>query len=317
MIVIAPTAFKGTLSAAEVARAMAAGVRAVSALPYREQPMSDGGPGLIDALNADGAGELMSVEVEGPLGDVVSARILVRDRAAILESADACGLHLVPAERRAVLRASTRGVGQLLIAADALDVDRVIIGLGGSATVDGGRGVAEAMAGRQLRHPLTALADVRTRLADAARVFGPQKGATPAEVATLQQQLQSQLADAAVPDFEGAGAAGGLGYGLRVFLNAEVVSGSDWVIREVGLDRLVAGADVVITGEGAYDAQSGMGKITGAIVVLARGHGVPVLVVTGRAERKDGYAQVVDDGGARLDASAIRRLVTEHLPPLV
>ena len=296
---------------------MAEGARSVTSLPLHVQPVSDGGPGLIDALLAAGGGELHQVQVRGPLGDRVTARILVRGGSAIMESADACGLHLVPEGQRDPMRASTAGVGELLRAADALPVERIVVGLGGSATVDGGRGMAQALGAQPLEHPVTALADVRTHLGEAARVFGPQKGATPPQIEQLAAALEGQRARLDVDEFEGAGAAGGLAYGLRAYLGAAVLPGSAWVLRETGLDRRIAAGDVVITGEGRFDEQSVMGKITGALIELARQQNAAVLVVCGHAQMQDTHARVVDAGGSLLDEPAIRRLVTEHLPALV
>ena len=331
MIIVAPTAFKGTISAAAAARAMAAGVRAVTAEPILVQPLSDGGPGLIEALQPLG-GALRLVQVRGPLGELVDARILLRPeggqapessvgrssyREAVIESADACGLHLVPPDRRDPAQLDTFGVGQLIRAAAALSVDRIIVGLGGSATVDGGVGMAAALEGAAVDLPIIALADVDTLLRDAARVFGPQKGATPAQVRTLEAALMALIELTGVPDFPGAGAAGGLAYGLRAFLHAEVVPGSRWVLKQTGLIDKLPAARAVITGEGSYDAQSFMGKITGTLVEAARAHGIPVLVVAGSADSSAGYARVIGNAGARLSEADLERLVREHLPALL
>ena len=327
MIIVAPTAFKGTIAAATAARAMAAGVRRVTSEDILIQPLSDGGPGLIEALHPLG-GALRLVEVRGPLGEAVTARILLRghssvstsdrtsDQEAVIESADACGLQLVPADRRDPGQLDTYGVGQLIRAAAMLPVARVVVGLGGSATVDGGVGMAAALEGQPVEVPIVALADVDTPLRDAARIFGPQKGATPAQVQMLEAALVRLMALTGVADFPGAGAAGGLAYGLRVFLDAEVVPGSRWVLHETGLLGRLPAARALITGEGSYDAQSFMGKITGTVVEAARAHGVPVLVITGNAETAGDYAHVVGSG-ALLDEADLERLVREHLPALL
>jgi glycerate kinase len=316
MIVIAPTSFKGTLSASAAARAMANGAREVSSLPIHIQPLSDGGPGLIDALNVSG-GVVHRVRVSGPLNDDVDARILVRSRTAIIESADACGLHLVPNERRNPILLTTRGVGELIAAASKLEVDHIVVGLGGSATVDGGVGMAEALGEKPIAQSIAALADVSTMLADAARVFGPQKGATPAQVELLEKRLADLVRQKGVADFPGAGAAGGLGYGLRAFLNAEVLRGSEWVIAQTGLANAVANARVVITGEGEFDDQSFMGKITGTLIQLAESQCVPILVVAGRSTRRGGYEYVAHADGEILLETDLQRLVRAHLPGLL
>ena len=316
MIIIAPTSFKGTISAAAAARAMAAGVRAVTSEPLLVQPLSDGGPGLIDALESRG-GALRLVHVRGPLGDDVGARILLQSNTAILESADACGLHLVPEDRRDPTQLDTYGVGQLIRAAARLPVQQIIVGLGGSATVDGGVGMAAALEGEAVSVPIVALADVDTPLRDAARVFGPQKAATPAQVQLLEAALRRLVELTRVPDFPGAGAAGGLAYGLRAFLGAQVVAGSRWMLEQTGLLDALPRARLLITGEGSYDAQSFMGKITGTLVAAAQAHGIPTLVVAGSTNVVDGYARVVGNQGALLGEPDLERLVRAHLPALL
>lgn len=316
MILIAPTAFKGTLAASAAARAMAAGARAIVSDELLVQPLSDGGPGLIDALEQRG-GELHRVMVRGPLGDDVAARILVQNRNAIIESADACGLHLVPEHKRDPAQLDTFGVGQLVRAAAQLDVDRITVGLGGSATVDGGVGMAAALESTPIGQPVVALADVRTKLRDAARVFGPQKGATPAQVQMLEAALMKLMEVSGIADFPGAGAAGGLAYGLRAFLHAQVVAGSEWVLRETGLDVRLRDARAVVTGEGSYDAQSLLGKITGVLVERARQHRIPVLVIAGRCDHSDDYALAVERPDTILSEADLSQLVREHLPRIV
>ena len=317
MILIAPTAFKGTVSAAAAADAMAAGARLVSSLPLRVQPLSDGGPGLLDAFLSGDDVHLHQVSVSGP--DVIpnTARILMRGRSAIIESADACGWHLVADGARDVDKLNTVGVGELMLEAAKLKPDRIIVGLGGSATIDAGLGMRDALAGRHAGVPIVALADVDTTLMQAAPIFGPQKGATSQQIAQIEQKFAALMQDTGVTDFAGAGAAGGLAYGLRVFANAQVVSGSDWVLEETGTRAAVAESRVVVTGEGEFDEQSYMGKITGKLVELARDRGVPVLLVTGKARAVSGSAHVVDNGGATLIEADMERLVCEHLPALL
>ena len=316
MIIIAPTAFKGTITASAAARAMAAGARSITDEPLLVQPVSDGGPGLIDALEQRG-GELHRAMVRGPLGDGVAARILVQNGSAIVESADACGLHLVPPDRRDPSQLDTYGVGQLIRAAAQYDVGRIIVGLGGSATVDGGVGMAAALESQPIPLPVIALADVQTVLRDAARVFGPQKGATPAQVQMLEAALVRLLELTGVPDFPGAGAAGGLAYGLRAFLHAEVIPGSEWVLRATGIDEKLPTARAVVTGEGSYDAQSLLGKITGVLVRRAREHRVPVLVIAGHTDHSDDYALTVERPGVELTETDLEQLVRQHLPRIV
>ncbi|MGD2215525.1 MAG: glycerate kinase [Gemmatimonadales bacterium] len=348
-VLVAPTAFKGTLGPSAVAGAMAAAVTAVwPSAEVVERPLSDGGNGLLEACAPLFGGRSWEHEVSGPLGEPVRARILRAGRRAVVESAEACGLHLMAPERRAPLRATTRGVGELLRLAIEGGASEVVLGLGGSGTVDGGTGMARAFgwrfedeAGAPLvegggsltglerihapQHPVgvgvQALCDVENPLLGrngAARVYGPQKGARPDEVEVLEAGL-ARLAEVlkremgvAVAELPGAGAAGGLGAGARAFLGADLVSGAEWMIAATGLRDLLAGADLVVTGEGRYDAQSGMGKLTGRVVAAAHRAGVPVLLVCGRVEGRlpDGVRSI-DSGGRRLDEGGITRLTRD------
>lgn len=321
MILVAPTSFKGTLGAADVSRAVAAAAGSTN-LDILELPVSDGGPGLIDALRHVQGGTLDIVRVTGPHRDSVDARILVQNGRAVIESADACGIHLT--SRRDPINATTYGVGELL-RAGAERARHIIIGLGGSATVDGGVGMVKALAdGLDVR--VTALADVRNPLVGpngAARVFGPQKGASPEQVRQLDDRLTRLAADIVrvlgvdVASMEGGGAAGGLGAGLRAFANADVVRGSEWVLNELDFDRHLARATVLITGEGAFDAQSSMGKITGTLIERAADRGVPVLLVAGSVSGALPAHVHAATGAGILDLPAIQALVRIHLPRLL
>jgi glycerate 2-kinase len=371
VVLLCPTAFKGTLSAAQVAAAMAEGVAAVGSgtpatrpLVARRLPLSDGGHGLLDALASVRAGSVRRAAVTGPLGERVWARYLAQGVDAVVETAEACGLHLVPDGRRDPLNATTRGVGELLLVAAGaggaacgapLASDRLVVGLGGSATVDAGAGMAAALgwsllddrgrsippggAGLLLLHaieppatppplpPAVVLADVVNPLlgADgAAAVYGPQKGASPGDVALLEEAL-GRWSDVVVRDLgrrvaelPGAGAAGGLGAGFGAYLDAPPRSGSDWLLEAVAFDAELAAADVVVTGEGSWDRQSAMGKVTGEVVSRARAASVPVLVVAGRIEGElpRGAVGAVGRGG-RLEAPAITALVAGALPALL
>ena len=355
MILVAPTAFKGTIGAAEAARELARGAREAAPLEeIVELPVSDGGPGLIDAIRALRAHEVRSVRVQDPLGRPVDARILLAElehgSSAIVESADACGMHLLARAELDPMRASSRGAGQLIDAAARL-ADTVVVGLGGSATVDGGVGMASALgwrfidaAGRDLEpggaalrrleriHApsarsaprVVALADVASPLLGAlgaARVFGPQKGASVADVELLEEGL-SRLAEVVRRDVgidvaarPGAGAAGGLGAACVAFLDAELVRGSDWLLRAVGFDALLARASLVVTGEGSWDAQSSMGKVTGVVVARADRAGVPVLLVAGRTtgESAGGMTVAAGNGNEALQPYDLRRLAARAI----
>lgn len=350
-ILIAPTSFKGTLSAADAARAMAEGARrAVPGAEIVVLPLSDGGPGLIEALAA-GDGALERVRVSGPLGGTARARILRLAGAAVVESADACGLHLVAPDRLDPMRATTRGVGELLRVAARTEAERVVLGLGGSATVDGGAGMAQALGWRLLDAggapvppggagllrlerieapaapaplpPVTALADVRTRLtgpAGAAAVFGPQKGADADGVRALERGLE-RLAGVVERDLgvdvrgvEGGGAAGGLGAASVAFCGASLEGGSGWVLERTGFDAALEGADVVVTGEGAYDPQTALGKVVGEVVGRARSRGIGVLLAAGRVESEPpAGVHAVDGAGARLTAESLAARVAHGL----
>lgn len=323
-VVAAPDKFRGTATAAEVAAAVG---RAAAAAGWDcdEVPLADGGEGTLEVLGGPNRTSL----VTGPLGDPVEAAWRLRRGTAVVESARASGLDLVGgAEGNDAVAASTYGTGELISAAVELGARRVIVALGGSATTDGGLGALRAL------HPVQRLravdmvvaSDVRTRFTDAAEVFGPQKGATPAQVELLRRRLE-RLAQIYLEDhgvdvtgIDGAGAAGGLAGGLAA-VGAEVVSGFDLVADELALDETVEGADLVVTGEGFVDAQSFDGKVVGGVVELAASLDVPVLVVAGQVfdgleDHVDAEAIVdrVGDVAARSDTVAsVEAVVAERL----
>ncbi|UCF20083.1 MAG: glycerate kinase [Gemmatimonadota bacterium] len=345
-VIVAPTAFKGTLGPSAVARALSAGVTTVwPEASVIELPLADGGNGTLESYRALRGGRLETLRVSGPLGARVSARLLRTKSDAVIESAEACGLHLVPPGQRDPLRASTFGVGELVLAGARGGSFDVILGLGGSATVDGGTGMARALGwrfldargrplpegggalrdlahieppARELEATALALCDVDNPLSGrlgAARVYGPQKGAGSDEVEALEaglvrlaEVLESQ--HGLTPgDLPGAGAAGGLGFGARAFLGADLVSGAVWMIERAGLVESLAGAGLVITGEGRYDLQSGMGKVTGRVMEAARSALLPVLLVCGRiAGPIPPGVLPVDGGGRQLTANDLALL---------
>jgi len=322
-IVVAPDSFKGSLSALQAALAMERGIRAV--LPdaeVRKVPIADGGEGTVEALVAGAGGRLEEREVTGPLGEPVRARfgVLGDGATAAVEMAAASGLPLVPEERRDPRVTTTRGTGELLQAALDLGLRRLVVGIGGSATNDGGTGLARALGvrfldagGRELPEGGAALArlaridlaglDPRLAAAEltvacdvdnpltgprgASAVYGPQKGATPEMVAELDGALArfAEVARAAtgrdVAALPGAGAAGGLGAGLLFFTPARLRPGVEIVLETTGFDALVRGADLVITGEGRTDLQSAMGKAPAGVAKAAKRHGVPVVCLSG------------------------------------
>lgn len=322
-VVVAPNAFKGTLTASEAASAMAEGVR--QALPNAqviEVPVADGGDGTVDALVSANRGAYRSGQVEGPLGDPVRATFGLIDsgRTAVVELATASGLALIPASRRDPRSASTYGFGQLLAAARAEGVGQIIAGIGGSATNDGGAGMAQALGyrlrndqGTELERGGAALArlaridasgfdrtwlDIAVKVAcdvtnpltgprGASAVYGPQKGADEQGVRELDAAL-THFAEVIerdlgkhVTEIPGSGAAGGTGAGLIAFLNATLVPGAPLVVDAAGFDQAIAGADLVITGEGRVDEQTAYGKAPGEVAKRAAAAGVPVLMVAG------------------------------------
>ncbi|PWK82627.1 glycerate kinase [Lentzea atacamensis] len=292
-VLIAPDCFGGTLTAREAADAIATGWR--EAKPddvIVERPLADGGPGFVDVLHAALGGDIRCITVTGPLGKPVEARWLTVPaagvRTAYIESAEACGLHLIPAELRpeSCETATTRGVGELIAAAVA-DNDVISVGLGGSGTTDGGAGMLAALsdAGIDLTDiSLVAASDVENPLLGphgAARTFGPQKGASPEAVERLEAKLAAMDVLKPVSDVPGAGAAGGLGAAL-LSLGATVKSGAGLVRELSGLDAALDDADVVITGEGSFDWQSLRGKLITAVAGGAAERGVPCIAIAGQ-----------------------------------
>jgi glycerate 2-kinase len=268
----APDKFRGTLTAREAAAAIAAGAVRAGWTPV-ELPLADGGEGTLDVL---GGGNRRTV-VTGPLGDPVDAEWrLEDDGTALIEAAQACGLTLAGGpERNDPLRATSRGVGELIAAAAAEGAERIIVFVGGVASTDGGVGAVEALP-QPLWVPLDVACDVDAGFLDAADVFAPQKGATPEQVAILSERL----AKLDVPDLPGSGAAGGLAGGLAA-IGARLVGGFDLVADRLALDARLAEADLVATGEGLLDATSFTGKVVGQVLARAAAAGVEALALAG------------------------------------
>jgi len=280
----APDKFRGTLTGGEAATAMAAGLRAAGFDEVRTLPLADGGDGTLDALLTTRGGSRRTIDVTGPLGQRVTAEYgVLPDGTAVVEMARASGLALVSG-RRDPLRASTRGTGELIAAAIRGGAARVIVGVGGSATTDGGLAALEALGWSLGGAEVTVACDVTTSFVDAARIYGPQKGASAAQVELLSRRL-ARLADeyesrtgVDVRQLEGGGAAGGLAGGLAV-LGAHLEPGFEVVAHAAGLDAAIAGADLVVTGEGRVDATSFSGKVVGGVLEWAAEEGVPHLGV--------------------------------------
>jgi glycerate kinase len=298
-VLVAPDSFKGTFTATEVADAVGSGLRAAGR-PVDLCPVADGGEGTLEALRPVFGGELRTVPVHGPSGRPLRAAFLLSEdgRTAIVETAAASGLHLVPRRRRDPFAASTAGTGELIAAAVASGVRTVLLGVGGSATTDGGTGAIEAIeqAGGIRDVKLVILCDVRTVFEDAARVFGPQKGADADAVQGLTARLNRQ-ARKLPRDPRGidlTGGAGGLSGGLWATFGAELVAGAAFVLDAVEFDRRMLASRAVITGEGKLDGQSLVGKLVAEIATRARQRGVPCDAVCGVRELDAMGARMLD-----------------------
>ncbi|HVC38895.1 MAG TPA: glycerate kinase [Candidatus Dormibacteraeota bacterium] len=328
-VLVAPNAFKGSLTAREAAAAIKeAVVAAWPGIDCRALPLADGGDGFLDAIVGPSGGEQLVSLVSGPLLEPVPARVgwpEAGPKTAVIELAQVCGIRLVesPSPETAGM-ATTRGLGELLLATIDRGAERVLVGLGGSASSDGGAGLAQALGFQLLdRHgdpirpgglglralerivatpipprlrglEVVAACDVRSPLLGplgAAAVFGPQKGADPETAHELEQGL-GRLAQIVARDLirppnpaqPGMGAAGGTAFGLAAFCAARLESGVELVADWVGLDRELAGADLVITGEGRFDAASLEGKVTGEVLRRSSRHHIACVVITGSAE---------------------------------
>jgi len=285
VIVVAPNAFKETFSPLRAARLIARGLSRSLRARLVLVPVADGGDGTLEALRARLGGRLARVRVTGPLGKPVLARYLRAGRTAVIEMAEASGLKLVPPGRRDPMRSTTRGTGELIVHAWRHGARSILVGVGGSATVDGGAGALEVLTPRIVRH-VTVLCDVDNPLLGprgAAPVFGPQKGATPAMVRRLRERLSRWARElkartgADVRRMRGAGAAGGLAAGLAAY-GARLVRGADFILRAAGFPRP---CDYVVTGEGRIDRTSLGGKAVGAVL---RASPAPVALVCGRCD---------------------------------
>jgi glycerate kinase len=342
-VLVAPDKFAGTLTAAEAGAAIAAGWR--RRRPDDKVvvvPVADGGAGTVAALAPYGVPRV--TDVEDPLGRRVHAEWLVLgDGTAVIESAAACGLHLCD-DGRDPLRATTAGVGELLCAALGEGVRRIVVGVGGTASTDGGAGMAQAVGAWLLAtsgHPVDPggaalaaldrieLTDIDPRLAGvevvvaadvdaplcgpegAAYGYAAQKGATPADVETLDRALRAYAAvverdvpgAAGIADRAHAGAGGGLGAGLMAFCGGTARSGAGVVLDLVGIDKRIAKVDVVVTGEGRFDWQSLRGKAPAAVAERASAEGVPCLLLAGEVEagRREAAAAGIDAAYAAAD----------------
>ena len=278
-MLVAPASLKGVLTALEAASALAAGVRAAD-VEADEAPIADGGEGTADVLAAALGGEWHAARVSDALGRPVPARwLLLPGRTAIVESAEAIGLWRLAPEELDPLRASSRGLGELILAASRERPRSLLVCLGGSATVDGGAGVRAVLPSLPLK--TTVLHDVRTTLGNAARLYGPQKGASPAAVAELEARLAAMPELAPYADLPGAGAAGGLGAALAA-LGARLVPGAPFVLERIEFRERARRAALAVTGEGTVDATTAEGKAASEALRLCREEGIRVVLFGGR-----------------------------------
>ncbi|HHY39432.1 MAG TPA: glycerate kinase [Clostridia bacterium] len=327
-ILVAPNAFKGSLSSGEAARAIVEGMcRVLPDATFISIGLSDGGDGLLDAVLMAVGGERVSAEVMGPLGEPVVAELGILDggETAVIEMCRASGLNLLSPGRLNALKATTFGTGQLIKVALERGARKIILGIGGSATTDGGAGALQALGvkfldqegivippgmggGDLIRVCQVDTEDFDSRLRDveiliacdvtnpllgpegAAAVYAPQKGASAEEVAFLEAGLTNYISlveaktGKSVRDVPGSGAAGGIGAGLCAFTKAALAQGFDLVCDLVGLTDLLRGVDLVVTGEGKTDAQTGFGKVPAGVLRMAHERGIPVLLISGSVD---------------------------------
>jgi len=321
-VLVAPDSFKGTLTAAEVADAIGRGLEA-EGRPVDRCPVADGGEGTLEALVSALDGERRTASATDPIGRPIEALFGIGEAGrgkvlGIVETAAASGLGLVDPAERDPLQASTFGTGQLIVAAIEAGADLVYLGVGGSATTDGGAGAIRAIreAGGLGNARITVLTDVRTPFEHAARVFGPQKGADEGQVRRLTKRLNDQARRMA-RDPRGvpmSGAAGGLSGGLWAEFGAELVPGAQFVLDAVDFDRRMRAAREVVTGEGKRDQQSHAGKVVSEVSTRARQTGVPCHAIVGTRELDSFGVRVLDlqavfeAGTPRQISAAARRL---------
>jgi glycerate kinase len=311
-ILVAPDSFKGTFRAADVAAAVGRGLEA-GGWPVDLCPVADGGEGTLELLLSALGGEAVTAAVQDPLGRTIDASFGVADggAAAIVEAAAASGLGLVAPGERDPEAASTYGTGQLILAAAAAGVRRVLLGVGGSATTDGGAGAIRAIrdGGGLGDARLVVLCDVRAPFEDAAPIYGPQKGADPATVKRLSRRLNA-LARRLERDPRGipmTGAAGGLAGGLWAAFGADLVPGASFILDELGFDARMRSARAVVTGEGKLDSQSLAGKAASEIATRARQSGVPCHAIVGVREL-DAFGERMLDLEVVLEATTLAEM---------
>ncbi len=309
-ILAAMDKFKGTLNASEAAAAACAGAEGHECDPC---PVADGGDGTLEAFG----GANRTSAVVGPHGDELVAGWRLNDRVAVIEMAAASGL-IVAGNQQDPIEATTYGTGQLIAVAIEAGAESILVGVGGSATTDGGAGAIEALASilvnGRLPSPVKVLCDVTVPFTDAARIFGPQKGATPDQVAELTRRLENMRADWMdtfdVDRVAGSGAAGGLAGGLAS-IGAELAPGFSVIADHLGLPERIGRADLVVTGEGSFDRTSLQGKAVGGVIKLADQAGKPVLVIAGSVIAESVTAESVTAGSVNEASGSFISLVEQ------
>src|SRR5215211_455444 len=306
---VAPDSFKGTFSAREVAAAIAGGLRSADR-EARELPVADGGEGTMEVLVTALGGEVRTVTGSDPLGRSIEAGFaLLPDGSAVVETAQASGLGLVDEGERDAWAATTRGTGELIVAAVEAGAERVIVTVGGSATTDGGAGALEALDEAGVKIPMDVLCDVRVPFEDAPRIFAPQKGADAAMVKRLERRLD-ELAERLPRDPRGeplTGAAGGLSGGLWAGCDARLVPGAPYVLEAIGFDQLMRASAFVVTGEGSLDEQTLQGKIVGELATRCRQAGVTCHAIVGR-NNLDPFGERIIDLASVTEATTLAEL---------
>ena len=347
-VVIAIDSFKGSLSSLEAGEAVKeAFLRRHKAGVAVVRPLADGGEGTVDAMALGLGGEIVRVSVSGPLGEKVEAKYcVVNGTVAVIEMAEAAGITLVPPDKRDPRFTTTFGVGELIKCAIKRGCRSFIVGIGGSATNDGGAGMLsalgfdlldkngnriaagakglESLASISAKNVMPELSECSFRVAcdvsnplcgerGCSAVYGPQKGATPESVNTMDKALMKYAAITksvfpdADPDYPGAGAAGGLGFAFRSFLGASLESGVNIILEETELEKHIADADLVVTGEGRLDSQTVMGKAPIGVARLAKKHGKRVIAFAGCVTDD---AEICNDNGIDAFFPIIRGITT-------
>lgn len=332
-IITAFDSFKGCMTANEACKSAATGI--LELYPDAEViclPMSDGGEGMVECIAEAVSANMVSVQAHDPLMRMIKAQYAVSPdgETAYMEMAASSGLPLVPIAQRNPMITTTFGVGDMLLDAVNRGCKHVVMGIGGSATCDGGKGMIECLHSYlPLPVDITVASDVSNPLfgqQGAAYVFAPQKGATPDQVLALDARLREfaretealGLASPSLAQHPGAGAAGGLGYGLMAYLNAKLVSGIDLILDTIRFDERIEGADLIITGEGKSDSQTLMGKVPMGVLQRAKKKNIPVVLMSGAIEEKDqllnaGFSNVlsINEGDKRTLSELMKTEIAE------